>query len=75
MAKFRMVRVDFWRNPVVLEEMSDPLLGDLCDRLKELTQFLLDKMQHFFPVKGVCMMVLTIMQLLFVSTVSILKKI
>jgi hypothetical protein len=22
MAKFRMVRVDFWRNPVVLEEMS-----------------------------------------------------
>jgi hypothetical protein len=22
MAKFRMVRVDFWRNPVMLEEMS-----------------------------------------------------
>jgi hypothetical protein len=22
MAKFRMVRVDFWRNPLVLEEMS-----------------------------------------------------
>lgn len=24
---------------------------DICDRLKEMTQFLLDKMLHFFPDK------------------------
>ncbi|MFD1736299.1 hypothetical protein ACFSCX_06930 [Bacillus salitolerans] len=44
--------------------------------MKELTQFLLDKMQHFFPVKDFPFLWksvydgLTIMQLLFILTVT-----